>query len=113
MTHRRTYEPENRREVFETLRRQILAARLKVILDEKSATLNLMNQTCLLTTLERRQDWVRRGDPAAQRHSPRLVHDQRDNVMNGVRSPVPTHTASALFGHVLTLCKERWHDRTE
>lgn len=54
MTHRRTYEPEYRREVFDTLRRQILAARLKVILDEKSATLNLMNQTCLLTTLERR-----------------------------------------------------------
>lgn len=54
MIHRRTYEPENRREVFDTLRRLILAARLKVILDEKSATLNLMNQTCLLTTLERR-----------------------------------------------------------
>lgn len=37
MTHRRTYDPENRREVFDILRSQILAARLKVTLDEKQS----------------------------------------------------------------------------
>jgi hypothetical protein len=35
MTHRRTYDPTNREEVFATLRREILAARLKVTLDEQ------------------------------------------------------------------------------
>jgi aromatic ring-cleaving dioxygenase len=35
MTHRRTYDPTNRAQVFATLRREILAARLKVTLDEQ------------------------------------------------------------------------------
>lgn len=35
MTYRRTYDPTNRAEVFATLRREILAARLKVTLDEE------------------------------------------------------------------------------
>jgi hypothetical protein len=33
MTYRRTYDPANRDEVLATLRREILAARLKVTLD--------------------------------------------------------------------------------
>ncbi|MDJ0356061.1 hypothetical protein [Paenarthrobacter sp. PH39-S1] len=35
MTYRRTYDPANRDQVFATLRREILAARLKVTLDEQ------------------------------------------------------------------------------
>lgn len=35
MTNRRNYDPENRREVFDELRSQILAARLKATLDER------------------------------------------------------------------------------
>jgi hypothetical protein len=35
MTYRRTYDPTNRAEVFATLRREILAARLKITLDEQ------------------------------------------------------------------------------
>jgi aromatic ring-cleaving dioxygenase len=35
MTYRRRYDPTNRAQVFATLRREILAARLKVTLDEQ------------------------------------------------------------------------------
>jgi hypothetical protein len=35
MTDRRTYDPERKDQVFDTLRREILAARLKVTLDEQ------------------------------------------------------------------------------
>lgn len=35
MTNRRTYDPTRKDQVFNTLRREILAARLKVTLDEQ------------------------------------------------------------------------------
>ncbi|MDD1477927.1 hypothetical protein [Arthrobacter sp. H16F315] len=35
MSDRRTYDPTNKEQVFATLRREILAARLKVTLDEQ------------------------------------------------------------------------------
>lgn len=35
LTYRRTYDPVKREQVFATLRREILAARLKVTLDEQ------------------------------------------------------------------------------
>ncbi|WP_104086301.1 hypothetical protein [Arthrobacter sp. GMC3] len=35
MTNRRTYDPANKDQVFATLRHEILAARLKVALDER------------------------------------------------------------------------------
>lgn len=37
MTDRRTYDPTRKEQVFATLRREILAARLKVTLDEGAA----------------------------------------------------------------------------
>lgn len=35
MTNRRKYDPKRKEQVFDTLRREILAARLKVTLDEQ------------------------------------------------------------------------------
>lgn len=35
MTNRKTYDPTRKEQVFDTLRREILAARLKVTLDEQ------------------------------------------------------------------------------